>query len=94
MGNQDTCVPSSDLCYNSASLLRFDNCRTGSRTHGGCCVNENIIAWNVTNWVTVILMAAIGFFLLGIAQKWMQQQRQKNAIVPTTSNNMQPSFAR
>lgn len=31
---------------------------------------ENIIAWNFTNWLTVILMAAIGFFLLGIALKW------------------------
>jgi hypothetical protein len=33
-------------------------------------MNENIIAWNVTNWVTVILMAAIGFFLIGVGQKW------------------------
>lgn len=33
---------------------------------------ETILSWNVTNWVTVILMAAIGFFLLGLAQKWYQ----------------------
>ncbi len=38
-------------------------------------MNENIIAWNVTNWVTVVLMAAIAFFLLGIILKWIQQRR-------------------
>jgi hypothetical protein len=30
---------------------------------------ETIITWNVTNWITVILMAAIGFVLLGFLQK-------------------------
>lgn len=39
-------------------------------------MNENIIAWNVTNWITVILMAAIGFFLLGTVIKWRQSRRQ------------------
>jgi hypothetical protein len=33
-------------------------------------MNENIIAWNATNMITIILMAAIGFFIIGIAQKW------------------------
>jgi hypothetical protein len=32
-------------------------------------VDETILSWNVTNWITVILMAAIGFFLLGLIQK-------------------------
>ena len=32
-------------------------------------MEENIITWNVTNWITVILMAAIGFTLLGLGQK-------------------------
>ena len=32
--------------------------------------SETILSWNVTNWITVILMAAVGFFLLGLAQKW------------------------
>jgi hypothetical protein len=32
-------------------------------------MEENIISWNVTNWITVVLMAAIGFFLLGLIQK-------------------------
>jgi predicted negative regulator of RcsB-dependent stress response len=35
-------------------------------------MNENILTWNVENWITVILMAAIGFFLVGLAQKWWQ----------------------
>lgn len=32
-------------------------------------MDESILSWNVTNWITVILMAAIGFFALGLAQK-------------------------
>ncbi len=32
-------------------------------------MDENIISWNVANWITVILMAAIGFALLGLAKK-------------------------
>jgi hypothetical protein len=36
--------------------------------------NENILSWNVTNWITVVLMAGIAFFLLGLIQKWMQQK--------------------
>ena len=37
-------------------------------------MNENIIAWNFTNWITIILMAGIGFFALGAAQKWYQNK--------------------
>jgi hypothetical protein len=43
-------------------------------------MDENILAWNVTNWVTVILMASIGFFLVGIAMKWLQAKRSGPAI--------------
>lgn len=32
-------------------------------------MNDNIITWNVTNWVTIFLMAVGGFFLLGVATK-------------------------
>jgi hypothetical protein len=32
-------------------------------------MEENLITWNVANWITVILMAAIGFALLGLAKK-------------------------
>jgi len=33
---------------------------------------ENILSWNFANWVTVVLMALIAFFALGILQKYMQ----------------------
>lgn len=36
---------------------------------------ENVLTWNVTNWITVILMAAIGFFLLGLGMKWYQSRQ-------------------
>jgi hypothetical protein len=36
--------------------------------------NENILSWNFANWVTVVLMALIMFFLLGILQKYMQSK--------------------
>jgi hypothetical protein len=28
-----------------------------------------ILTWNATNWITIILMAATGFFILGLGQK-------------------------
>lgn len=28
--------------------------------------SENIITWNVPNWVTVVLMVVIGFMVLGV----------------------------
>ena len=31
----------------------------------GLDMTENIITWNLANWVTVVIMAAIGFFVLG-----------------------------
>lgn len=68
-------------------------------------MNENILTWNVENWVTIILMAAIGFYLLAIGQKWFQQSRGRTAVnQPVGSNsltpapgiqpNIQPTFAR
>lgn len=35
---------------------------------------ENIISWNVPNWVTVVLMSAIGITLLGFITKWVQSR--------------------
>lgn len=32
-------------------------------------MNDNIITWNATNWVTVFLMAVGGFFIVGLATK-------------------------
>ncbi len=30
---------------------------------------RTIISWNVTNWITILLMAAIGFAILAVIQK-------------------------
>ena len=32
-------------------------------------MNETIITWNVPNWITVVLMAGIGFLVLGVASQ-------------------------
>jgi hypothetical protein len=48
-------------------------------------MNENIIAWNVTNWVTVIIMAAVGFFIIGAGLKWRQSRASKSVTVNTTT---------
>ena len=37
--------------------------------------DENIITWNVTNWVTILLMAGVGFFVLGVIQKYIQKSK-------------------
>ena len=36
--------------------------------------DQNILSWNFANWITVVLMAAIMFAILGIVQKYMQGQ--------------------
>lgn len=41
-------------------------------------MEENLITWNVANWITVILMAAIGFALLGLAKKLYAQHQASN----------------
>ena len=38
-------------------------------------LNESIISWNVPNWITVILMAALGYMLIKLGQKLYNQQR-------------------
>lgn len=41
---------------------------------------ETILTWNVTNWLTVILMAAIGLTLLGLGVKaYRGRQQNQNA---------------
>jgi hypothetical protein len=34
--------------------------------------SDSILAWNFANWITVVTMALIMFFLLGLLQKYMQ----------------------
>lgn len=33
------------------------------------------IAWNVTNWVTVLLMAVLGYMILGLAAQVYKAQK-------------------
>jgi hypothetical protein len=35
----------------------------------GVFVGENIITWNFTNWITIVLMATLGFVILGVASQ-------------------------
>lgn len=37
---------------------------------------STILSWNVTNWITVILMAAIGFTLIGLGMKFYQSKQK------------------
>jgi len=32
----------------------------------GLTVGETILTWNVTNWITVVLMAMLGFFIIAV----------------------------
>lgn len=36
-------------------------------------MEANILDWNFANWVTVTLMAAVGFAALGVAMKLWQK---------------------
>lgn len=38
-------------------------------------VDENIVTWNVTNWITVVLMAAVGLGILALAQKYIASKK-------------------
>jgi hypothetical protein len=42
-------------------------------------MDENIVTWNVTNWITVVLMVGIGFAFLGFAQNWWTTRQQNKA---------------
>jgi hypothetical protein len=43
-------------------------------------MNENIITWNATNWITVTLMAAVGLAVAGLVVG-MVKQAPENAGV-------------
>lgn len=38
-------------------------------------MNESILTWNVTNWVTVVVMAAAGFMLFALAAQLFHKAR-------------------
>lgn len=40
-------------------------------------MEETILTWNATNWITVILMAILGFALLSVvSQVWQKRNGQ------------------
>lgn len=42
-------------------------------------MQENIISWNLANWVSVILMALIGYFVLGSVLAFVRKKRGNSA---------------
>ena len=36
-------------------------------------MNENFISWNIVNWITVVLMVAIGMTLVGAVSSFVRQ---------------------
>ena len=38
--------------------------------------SETIISWTPANWITVLLMVALGFTILGAVAKILQQRKQ------------------
>jgi hypothetical protein len=44
-------------------------------------MEETILSWNATNWITVVLMAAIGFLVLAVIAQAVQNFRSKKAVV-------------
>jgi hypothetical protein len=53
-------------------------------------VQENIISWNLANWVSVVLMALIGFFLLGSAMAFIKKGKSASAAVTPNQSPQQP----
>lgn len=41
--------------------------------------DETIISWTPANWITVILMVALGFTIIGFVTKIIQQRRAQQA---------------
>lgn len=37
--------------------------------------DDQIVTWNVTNWITIILMASIGFGILSVIQKFIAAKK-------------------
>lgn len=35
---------------------------------------ENYIAWNMPNWITIVLMAALGFMILSLASQFWKNK--------------------
>lgn len=42
-------------------------------------MSDNIITWNFANWVSVVLMALIGFLFLGAVVAYVKKKRGQGA---------------
>ncbi len=42
-------------------------------------MNESVISWTPANWITVVLMVAIGFTAIGMVTRIVQQRRAQAA---------------
>lgn len=40
---------------------------------------ETILSWNVANWITVVLMAVLGFAAIGLIANSTKKMSNKNA---------------
>jgi hypothetical protein len=40
---------------------------------------ETVITWNAANWITILLMVAIGVAVLGFVSKWVQSRSASKA---------------
>lgn len=49
-------------------------------------MDRTLIAWNLPNWITVVLMAAVGFMVLGLASQLVL--KQFGSQVPLASNTV------
>jgi hypothetical protein len=38
-------------------------------------MDETILTWNITNWITVVIMAALGFLLLALIAQVFHNMR-------------------
>jgi hypothetical protein len=54
-------------------------------------MQENIITWNVANWVSVVLMALVGFFLLGTVTTFIRNRRSAGQVTSTPNQMPQQS---
>jgi len=41
--------------------------------------SENIITWNAPNWITVVLMVALGFMVVGAIGQIVRRARNGNS---------------
>lgn len=46
---------------------------------------ETIITWNATNWITVVVMVAIGFMVLSVLAQLFRNWRSKQGNAVATA---------